>query len=151
DGLELVEQVRRSFPAVPVILMTAHGSEEAAARALKAGAASYVPKRNLAQDLLETVEGILTLTRAAREQQRILECLTQSESHFLLHNDPSLISPLLGYLQDNLMRMQLCDEVGKLRVTVALREALLNAIEHGNLEVSSRLKETDEAAYQALV
>ncbi len=30
DGLELVGLVRSSFPLVPVILMTAHGSEEVA-------------------------------------------------------------------------------------------------------------------------
>ena len=33
------------LPGVPVVLMTAHGSEEIAILALQAGAASYVPKR----------------------------------------------------------------------------------------------------------
>src|SRR5438094_10357522 len=46
DGLELVEQVRGKYPSVPVILMTAFGSEEIAIQALRKGAASYVPKRN---------------------------------------------------------------------------------------------------------
>src|SRR5262249_44883394 len=104
-----------------------------------------------AQDLLETVENILALTRASREQQRILECLTQSESHFLLHNDLSLLPPLVGYLQGNLTRMKLCDDVGTLRVTVALREALVNAVEHGNLELQSELKERDEKSYADLL
>jgi CheY-like chemotaxis protein len=151
DGLELVEQIRTSYPAIPVVLMTAHGSEEIAAQALKRGASSYVPKRDLAQDLVDTVEGVLSLTRAAREQERILECLTQGESRFLLANDLSLVPPLVGYLQGNLGRFKLCDEVGKLRVTVALREALVNAIEHGNLEVPSGLKESDERGFHQLV
>src|SRR5437588_10999292 len=47
DGLELVEEVRTRYAAVPVILMTAFGSEEIAIQALRKGAASYVPKRNL--------------------------------------------------------------------------------------------------------
>jgi anti-sigma regulatory factor (Ser/Thr protein kinase) len=47
--------------------------------------------------------------------------------------------------------MKLCDEVGKLRVTVALQEALVNAIQHGNLEVSSALREQDERAFQSLI
>jgi CheY-like chemotaxis protein len=150
NGLELVEQVRASYPSVPVILMTAHGSEDIAALALQRGAAGYVPKRNLARDLLETVENTLALTHAAREQERILECLTNAESHFLLQNDPALIAPLVGYLQSNLARVRLCDEVGTLRVTVALREALVNAMEHGNLEVPSNLKEEDDRAYQQM-
>jgi CheY-like chemotaxis protein/anti-sigma regulatory factor (Ser/Thr protein kinase) len=151
NGLELVEEVRRQHPDVPVVLMTAYGSEEIAVQALQKGAASYVPKRNLAQDLAGTVENVLALTQAARHQQRILECLTQTESHFLLHNDYALIAPLLGHLQNNLNRMKLCTEGSILRVTVALREALINAIEHGNLEASSALHEADEKAYAALV
>src|SRR5438309_1895923 len=42
DGLELVKEVREKHPLVPVILMTAFGSEEVAIEALRKGAASYV-------------------------------------------------------------------------------------------------------------
>jgi CheY-like chemotaxis protein len=151
DGLELVEQVRANHSLVPVILMTAFGSEDVAIQALKRGAASYVPKRKLADDLIETVESVLNVSKASRQQQRLLECLTQTESHFHLDNDPTLIPPLIGHLQDNLARMNLCDEIGRIRVSVALQEALVNAIHHGNLEVSSLLREEDEKSYYALI
>src|SRR5262245_15829558 len=45
DGLELVDAIRSRFPNVPVILMTAYGSEQIAIQALQRGAASYVPKK----------------------------------------------------------------------------------------------------------
>jgi CheY-like chemotaxis protein len=151
DGLELVQAVRQEYPLVPVILMTAFGSEDAAIQALQKGAASYVPKRKLADDLIDTVENVLAVSKASRQQQRLLESLTQTESHFLLDNDASLIPPLIGHLQDNLARMNLCDEIGRIRVSVALQEALVNAIHHGNLEVSSQLREDDEKAYYALI
>ena len=48
DGLELVEEVRRRHSRIPVVLMTAFGSEDIAIQALRAGAANYVPKRSLA-------------------------------------------------------------------------------------------------------
>src|SRR5262249_37456694 len=60
DGLELVQAVRTSHPLVPVILMTGHGSEDIAIKALKAGAASYVPKKSLARDLAETLDGVMS-------------------------------------------------------------------------------------------
>jgi DNA-binding NarL/FixJ family response regulator len=63
DGLALVEQVRERFPRVPVVLMTGHGSEEIAIAALRAGAASYVPKRGLADELIPTVEQVLAVSR----------------------------------------------------------------------------------------
>src|SRR5260370_42323367 len=43
DGVQLVEENRAKHPAIPVILMTPHGSEENAVAALPKGAAGYVP------------------------------------------------------------------------------------------------------------
>src|SRR5262245_57607924 len=44
---ELVLQaLRRLSPRVPIVVATAHGSEELARMALKAGAADYIPKRD---------------------------------------------------------------------------------------------------------
>jgi len=150
NGLNLVLQVRVRHPLVPVILMTAHGSEELAVQALQAGAASYVPKRDLANDLLETVEAVLETAQAKRGHKRVLECLTDTTSHFVLDNDPTLIPPLVGYLKDNLFRMSGSDDTGLIQVTIALREGIVNAMEHGNLELDSTLREDDEGAYQKL-
>jgi CheY-like chemotaxis protein/anti-sigma regulatory factor (Ser/Thr protein kinase) len=152
NGLELVDEVKLKHPALPVILMTAHGSEDIATQALQRGAVSYVPKRKLADDLLETVESVLAMSGARREERKLLdECWMQSESHFLLPNDLSYAPPLIRHLQDNLNRLKVCDENDLIRVAVALREALSNAIIHGNLGVDSTLRDTDEGAYYALV
>jgi CheY-like chemotaxis protein/anti-sigma regulatory factor (Ser/Thr protein kinase) len=151
NGLELVETVRTRYPLLPVVLMTAHGSEELAMQALQKGAASYVPKQNLARDLLETVEDVLRLTSAERGQQRLMSCLARVESEFHLDNDPALIPALIGHVCENLRRLRCCAENERLRVTVALSEALLNAMYHGNLEVDSELREQDEKAYRKLL
>lgn len=152
NGLELVEAAKLQYPWLPIILMTGQGSEEIASQALQAGAASYVPKRNLAQDLVETVTNVLAVAGAHKERQRLLdECWMRTESYFLLENDMSHIAPLIGHMLDNLKRMKICDENGCIRVAVALREALVNAMLHGNLEISSDLRETDEKAYYALI
>jgi CheY-like chemotaxis protein/anti-sigma regulatory factor (Ser/Thr protein kinase) len=150
-GLDLVKHIRKEHPLVPVILMTAYGSEDTAIEALRVGAASYVPKKNLAQDLAETIRDVLNASQSSRSQQRLIECLAQTETHFLLDNDPTLIPPLLTFLQESLARIRLCDEIGKIRVSVALQEALYNAIYHGNLEVSSSLREQDNRLYLGLI
>lgn len=151
NGLELVETVRSRYPTLPVILMTAHGSEDIAMQALQKGAASYVPKQNLARDLLDTVEEVLRLTSAERGQQRLLDCMTRTEADFQLDNDPALVPALIGHVRENLRRLNSCAENDRLRVTVALSEALVNAIYHGNLEVGSELREQDEKAYRRLL
>lgn len=137
DGLELVGRVRSRFPLVPVILMTAHGSEEVAVQALQRGAASYVSKSNLSEELSEVVESVLAMARADRHNERLGECLSRHESEFVLDNDTALVYPLVDHCQQLVTRMRLCDETGRIRIGVALEEALLNALYHGNLELSS--------------
>jgi CheY-like chemotaxis protein/anti-sigma regulatory factor (Ser/Thr protein kinase) len=151
SGLELVEHIRRRHPLVPVILMTAHGSDEIAAQALKKGAASYVPKVKLADELADTVQSVLSVAKVDREHRRLLECLTQTESHFVLENDPTLIPPLIGHLEAGLTRMKLCDETGLIQIAIALREAIINAMEHGNLEADSKLREDSGEQYYKLL
>ena len=80
-----------------------------------------------------------------------MESLTRTEAEFLLDNDPSLIPALIGHVCENLRRLRCCAENERLRVTVALSEALLNAMYHGNLEVSSELREKDEKSYRQLL
>ena len=150
DGLELVQAIRSRFPLVPVILMTAHGSEDIAIQALQKGAASYVPKKSLARELAETVEQVMTAAQTTRNQQRILEHLGHVETNFVLENDVSLIPPLVSFLEETISRSKLCDPSGLILLGVALHEALTNAIYHGNLELSSELKEADEKKYYQL-
>jgi two-component system response regulator AtoC len=44
DGMELLRAVHERDESLPVILLTAHGSERLAVRAIRAGAYEYVPK-----------------------------------------------------------------------------------------------------------
>jgi len=151
DGLALVQEVKERFPGVPVILMTAHGSEELAVEALQKGAASYVPKRNLANDLSEVIESVLGIASARRSQERLRESLISTDAQFVLENDVALIPSLVAFAESNLKRMTICDENGLIRIAVALREALVNAMHHGNLELTSHLREEDDKAYHRLV
>jgi CheY-like chemotaxis protein/anti-sigma regulatory factor (Ser/Thr protein kinase) len=150
NGLELVEAIRRKYPTVPVVLMTAHGSEEIAAMALNKGAASYIPKAYLNHDLVPTLERLLALSSINRQHSHAFDCLTQSEFHFVLDNDPALVAPIIGYLDDALSLLKMCDATERMRVGVALQEAFLNAIYHGNLEVASNLRQDDEMIFYNL-
>jgi len=44
DGLELVEEISRDYPNLPVAVITAHGQVDAAVRALKGGAFDFISK-----------------------------------------------------------------------------------------------------------
>jgi CheY-like chemotaxis protein/anti-sigma regulatory factor (Ser/Thr protein kinase) len=151
NGLELVAAVRSKYPSVPSILMTSLGNEQLAVQAMRQGAASYVPKRTLAHDLLPTVRSVLEVSQQEEISTRLMEYMTGMECRFVLDNDRSLISPLVGYLQESVAKLGLCNETDKVRIGIALDEALVNALYHGNLEVSSLLREEDGAGYDLLV
>jgi anti-sigma regulatory factor (Ser/Thr protein kinase) len=57
---------------------------------------------------------------------------------------------VVNYVQQAMTRMRFCDDTDCLRVGVALEEALLNSYYHGNLEISSDLRESDHNAYYEL-
>jgi CheY-like chemotaxis protein len=137
NGLDLVTAVKNEFPFVPIILMTAQGSEDIAAQALRRGAASYVPKRRLADDLPGTVQRILLGSFEDRGHSPLMHYLETGETSFVLANDLTLIRSLVNYLQEMLRCLPLGDETERLRVGVALEEALRNAYYHGNLEIGA--------------
>ena len=148
DGLELVEAIRDHHPRVPVILMTGQGSEETAVKALQSGASSYVPKHALERDLMETLDRVLATAKVDRRRQGLLECVSNLEYRFVLENDPAIVPILVAHLQEYMARMKLCDSSGRIRLGVALEEALLNGLYHGNLELSSTLRHDGGNAYE---
>jgi CheY-like chemotaxis protein len=150
DGLELVQRINRDYSALPVILMTAHGSEEIAVKALYIGAASYVPKQSLVRSLANTIRDVLAVTGTKRETQKALGCLTEAHLQFTLDVQQGGHEALVGYLQEQLKSWKLCDEADLIRVGTALHETFVNAVEHGNLELDSDLRNDPEGAYHKL-
>lgn len=150
NGLELVERVRGSFSSVPVILMTADGTDEIAVKALKQGATSYIPKSLIEQDLISTVGDVVEMLDVRKNQALVYGALVQSESSFELDNDHSLASSLIMHFEDELKRLKISDDTGVLRITMAIKEALMNAIDHGNLELNSDLRDEDGDKYHQM-
>lgn len=147
DGLALITAVRRTHPAVPVVLITGDGSERLAVQALQHGAASYVSKASLSESLVETVRQVLAAAREDRARMQLFSRMNRQEVEFTLDNDNDQIAALVLFLQESSGMQNVCDESGRLRVGVALQEALTNACFHGNLELSSDLREVDHRAF----
>jgi CheY-like chemotaxis protein/anti-sigma regulatory factor (Ser/Thr protein kinase) len=150
DGLSLLAAIRRDLPNVPVILMTAAGSEELAIQALRLGAASYVPKRSLAAELLPTVRRVLTTVTEERSQQSLRSRLVSRQETYRLEPDLGVLMALSRHLRHFIGDAWGLDKTSQLRIGTALEEALLNAYYHGTLEVSSELKDIDRDDFQTV-
>lgn len=142
DGLELVQHVKQTHPSVPIVLITGYGSEKTAMEALRSGAANYTPKSCLQKDLARTVKKVLELS--ARVQTAESSDVANEDGcqlAFVLENDLGLIGPLIEHLQN---KMPKWSEPDRLQIGMALDEALVNAMHHGNLEVESELRESTD-------
>jgi CheY-like chemotaxis protein/anti-sigma regulatory factor (Ser/Thr protein kinase) len=142
DGLELVRQVRKSHPLIPIVLITSFGSEQIAIDALRAGATSYTPKTMLQSALIQTIKQVLEMSN--RMQHIVAENETSTghlTRYYVLENESSMIGPTIEVLQENLPSWSSRD---RLQIGMALDEALVNAMHHGNLEVDSSLRDGED-------
>ena len=71
DGIELLRRLRAVRPALPVILLTAHGSVPSAVAAMREGAFDYVAKPFDNDELRALVARALELTRLERENREL--------------------------------------------------------------------------------
>ncbi len=67
DGMQVLEAMRAQDPSVPVLMLTAHGSERVAVAAMKAGAFDYLPKP------FDPEELVLSVKRAAETRSLRLQ------------------------------------------------------------------------------
>ena len=143
NGLELVASLKESIPSLPVILTTSQGSEEIASQALKEGAASYVPKRELNDTLIPVLQQVMAVNKATKAVPQVAQNAVESNITLEVTNDESQIPDIISRLELPMVELDLFDEGERMQIAMALDEALLNAMIHGNLEVSSELRQSD--------
>jgi DNA-binding NtrC family response regulator len=73
SGMDVLEAAKSARPRIPVVLITAHGSEKVAVGAMKAGAEDYVAKPFDNDEIRVVVRRALDRTRLEREHRLLLE------------------------------------------------------------------------------
>ncbi len=71
NGLELLDRIKASHPALPFVVITAAGGVHQAVEAIKRGAYGYMVKPCDAEDLLRVVTSALEGRRPPRDQKRL--------------------------------------------------------------------------------
>ncbi len=75
NGIELLGELRRLYPDLPVIMMTAYGTVEKAVAAMKTGALDYVLKPFKNEELLLTIAKALEHRRLVLQNRLLLQDL----------------------------------------------------------------------------
>ncbi len=73
DGLQMLDQLCKRWPDLPVVIMTAHGTIDDAINAIRLGAYDYITKPFPKEKLLGVLERLLDHRRLARENRLLRE------------------------------------------------------------------------------
>jgi DNA-binding NarL/FixJ family response regulator/anti-sigma regulatory factor (Ser/Thr protein kinase) len=143
SALDFLDTMRRKHALVSVVVLLRR-DDAPVFQALRHGAVNYVPWSYLASELSDIVESVLLAGEVRRCKNRLLAHVVRQEMAFAIGNDTTLIPGIISLFQEMLVGIGICDTADSIRVNMAMEEALLNAIYHGNLEVSSTLRNDPE-------
>ena len=94
NGLDLLHKIRGIGVLTPLLVVTSHGDEQIAAKAIQMGAADYIPKSFLTPDgIFHSVRNAIRLSKAEAQRKLTAEHLqaTQSQLNLLVSNLPVAI------------------------------------------------------------
>lgn len=151
DGLALLSVVKERFQRVPFLILTAFGNEEIAVQAIQGGAASYIPKQIVRSRLAGVVRTVLTASTRRQIRERLTKHIVRQVLEFSLSNHGELVSAVVAELQEIGQSSGAFEDHQLTQIGVALEEALLNAMIHGNLEISSELRARDDDSYEQMI
>ncbi|NOT23811.1 MAG: response regulator [Nitrospiraceae bacterium] len=129
-GITLVKQIRERRPTCPVVLLTDVGHGESTMEGLRAGALDYVQQpiheESFAQVLQRAIHSLPASVDDAPGVDRL-------EYVLVMGPDPSYVESTVNWLiQGTAMGLM---EMRQLHLRAALQELVMNAVEHGCLEL----------------
>lgn len=136
NGVELTRRITSFSDPVPVVLMTAFGSEVLAIDAIRAGATSYVPKNHLQERLLPTVLDVAERFAENKAKDNLFSYLNNANLEFSIPAAPESIPPLVDHIQDVIRGVGYGTSESAIRCGLGIEEVLHNALYWGCLELS---------------
>ncbi|MCP4137527.1 MAG: response regulator [bacterium] len=141
DGIELLTRIRGLDEPVPVLIITGHGNVEEAIRALRYGASDFIRKPFDINAVASSVRSILRNKKEKSQVEGFARYTEYEKAVIKLPVDAGIINPISYRLTKDLVPSGMCNITTAENLTLALREAISNAMFHGNLEISSDVRE----------
>ena len=140
DGFDVINRVKSTKPSLPVILMTGQATLDFAIRAMRMGASNLFQKPLTIRELVNSVFHLVELHRELGRTAVGLRGLVEEHRRFQFRADELDIPSMVGHMTDRLVPLGLARTTNVDVIGMAFHEALVNALEHGCLEMDSSLK-----------
>jgi len=142
QGNSMIENLREKFPALPVLWFTDVSESKVLLKMVEEHVAVVLEPlaKEILQQRLEQLDAQIEAEEDARElalsQEKVSPFLTQTHLHLELGNGTDMIPLVIRYLLGILEYYGITED-DRFRVKLGLSETLINAIAHGNLDMSS--------------
>ncbi len=150
SGLELLSKIRKHNYEVPVIFMTGERELEYAIQALKFDAFDFLIKPFEAKQLTEVLKKLESIKIPADALQETFQ-VYEEKMQITIPSRTSLVPSVIKHLHVHFKSVLEIYKINHYKYALCLQEALLNGIIHGNLGISSDIKETSWQQFNNLI
>ena len=140
NGIEFMRLASQDFPDTPFIVTSGHGTKKEIIQALKQGALDYFEKPFGVKEISSSIRKVKLLADEGHRTIWAYRNLVKKTLVFEIANDIELVQPLVGGLADEIKLSCRIPRSHLPGIRMGLHELIVNAIEHGNLELNSDLK-----------
>ncbi len=100
DGMQLLKNMTKTFPEVPIVLMTGHGTVQTAVEAMKLGAKDYILKPLRLDEIVAKVERLLQMRSLIKENEYLLDKLQEKYDFTNMIGKTDKIRKLFNLVKD---------------------------------------------------
>jgi serine/threonine-protein kinase RsbW len=130
SGMQLLSEIKRKRLMVPVVVSSDEGQQPGVVKAFKMGAANFLRLPYNKDELRNIVEKTLAYKLRFVDDLKVLP-FVREKIDFELPSDVSLMNGVLQYLMERVAKLGLI-KPERSNLFVALDEAFVNAVKHGN-------------------
>jgi len=138
SGLEFLKAIRRDNSDAIVIMVTAYGSEDYAIKAFREGANNYLKKPIYEEELLTLLAKYKPIVAQKNIKESIPSLVMQRSLTMKFDSEVGIIPRVVDFLIAETGTMFTKDEL--INVELGLVELMMNAVEHGNLNITYQEK-----------
>jgi len=141
DGIEFLRKIKLLDRPIPVFIITQHGNIDEAISALRLGVNDFIQKPFDINYLVSSVKATFKNIHEKKIGDTFSQYLDYKKVDYTIPVDSAIINPLSHKLVKGLVFSGICNHATSENISLALKEAINNAMFHGSFEISSSLRE----------
>lgn len=134
NGIELLAAIKKIQPQTIVIMLTAFNSEEYVIEAMKYGANNYLKKPVFRDTIVSVLRKYKNIILSKNTHTKVQSFVQNQTFTMEITNDMYILPYIVNYLVEQVECIFKEDEYMGIRL--GLDEMIINAVEHGNLNIS---------------